>query len=96
MISKYATQIVFWAAVVLSVGSVALTYAGGEVFLAVIGLSVAFNVWSMLKSDREGFVKSSQIRRAYEPARHFNEAQTLVVMGLVMMQVGASAYAIMT
>ena len=42
-----------------------------------------------------GFVKSRQIRRAYEPPRHFNGFQVLIVLLLVMAEFALGAYVLM-
>ena len=96
MITRHFTQVVFWTAVLLSLLSVALVFAADEAFLVLLGVSALFNIWSLFKSERDGFVKSNQIRRAHEPARHFNPAQVAVVVVLVMAQVGLGAYALLT
>ena len=87
MIARHLTQVVFWSALLLSIVSVALAYLKGELFLVLLALSLGFNVWSVLKSEREGFVRSTELRRTYEPARHFNAAQMVIVVSLIMAQI---------
>lgn len=90
------TQIVFWTAVALSVVSVALVAALGPALLVAVGASVLFNLWSVFRSERGGFVREREYRRAYEPARRFNALQVFVVFGLVMVQCGAGAYVLLS
>ena len=96
MITKHLTQVVFGSAVFFSLLSSGLTFMLNDFFLILVVLSILFNIWSLLKSERDGFVKSSQFRRAYEPARHFNIAQVLIVMALLMLQFGLGAYVLLT
>ncbi len=92
MLAHYRTAVVFWSAFTLSVFSMGLLYVLGSLLLILLIISIAFNVWAVIKSDREGFVRSSELRRAHEPARHFNGAQVLVIFSLVIVQVTLGAY----
>lgn len=92
---RYKTALIFWIAVLFSVVSLGLIYVEELLAAACILLSVLFNVWSLWKSDREGFVKSKELRRAYEPARRFGVVQTLVLLGFVMGQIGAGTYVLL-
>ena len=42
-----------------------------------------------------GFVKSTQIRRAFEPARHFNGGQVFVLFATLILQAGVAAYVLL-
>ena len=99
-IKKHLTQVVFWSAVFLSVLSIALVFVLEDAYswvgLVLIGLSILFNLWSVRRSENSGFVQSREYRRAYEPARRFNMIQVFTVFGLVMVQCGVGAYALLT
>jgi hypothetical protein len=92
MLSRHKTTVIFWIAVFLSLGSLALLTTTDTWALIVLALSLAFNLWSVIKNDREGFIQSRQMRRAHEPARHFNAPQVLVIFLLMMGQIGLGAY----
>ena len=93
---RYQTALVFWGAVVLSFFSLGLLFAVDALSLALLVPSILLNVWSIRKNDQSGFVQSKELRRAYEPARHFSGMQVFVLTGLVMCQVGAGTYALLT
>jgi hypothetical protein len=96
MIAKHITQTVFWSSIVLTLVSIGLAYMSGKVFLILLGLSIVYNLWALHKSDNEGFVKTNQLRRAYEPLRHFNGVQVLTVLSSLMAQLSFIAYMIVT
>lgn len=90
------TSVVFGTCTVTSLLSIGLVLAFGHWSFAVLVLSVGYNIWALIISERHGFVRSSQLRRAYEPERHFNAAQVLTVVVYVMAQFGVGAYALLT
>ncbi len=93
---KHKTLVIFGSVIVLALASTGLTLFYGKVWIPLVLFSVACGVASIYKSEKEGFVKSKEIRRSYEPPRHFNSAQTLTVVVLIMAQVGVCAYALLT
>lgn len=96
MIRRYKTAFIFWTAVLLSLLSMTAALLLGPLSLALIVPSSLFNLWCVWKSDRGGFVKSKQLRRAHEPARRFNGLQTFTVLLLLMGQIGLGTYALLT
>ena len=64
----------------------------GPWFLFLVAASLLFNVWALIVSERRGFVRSNQIRRAFEPNRHFNAAQVFIVSALIMIQLAGAAF----
>lgn len=100
LLKKHLTQVVFWSAMLLSCASLGLVVVLNEPYvwlsLLVLLVSVAFNLWSVRRSENSGFVQSREYRRAYEPARRFNMAQVFVVFAVVMVQCGLGAYALLT
>jgi hypothetical protein len=63
---------------------------------AATAVSMLFTLWSIWKSEREGFVRSRQMRRAHEPPRNYNGLQVLLLLALTMMQVGLASYFLIT
>lgn len=49
----------------------------------------------LLINDRRGFIRSREMRRAYEARRHFSIMETIVLFVLVMANMLAVAYAIL-
>lgn len=92
MLARHRTQVVFWTALALSAISLAAAVLVDPWLFLLVGASLGYNLWAVVKSDREGFIRSKQLRRAHEPARHFSEMQTFLVLALIMAQVGAAVY----
>ena len=93
---RYRTPFVFWTATFFSLASMALVLGIGESLFFLLPLSILYDLWSVVQSERKGFVKTRQIRRAYEPARHFNGFQVLIVLLLAMVEFALGAYVLMT
>ena len=93
---RYRTPFVFWTATCFSLASIVLVWGASESLFFLLPLSILYNLWSVIQSERKGFIKTRQIRRAYEPARHFNGFQVLVVLLLVMAEFALGAYVLMT
>ena len=93
--TKHMTLLVFLAAAILSVVSIGLVFLQGNWFLILLLVSVAANLAAVRVSEKGGFVRTNQMRRAHEPPRHFNAAQTLSLMGLVVVQVILGAYSLL-
>lgn len=90
---KHLTTIVFWSALALSVISSGLAFVFAEpLWLILLGGSLLYNLWAVFTSDRTGFIKEKEMRRAYEPPRHFNPLQIFITLGMVMVQLGVAAY----
>jgi uncharacterized membrane protein len=86
------TQFIFTAALLAALASIVLPFALGCVALLATLASMAFSIWAIHKSDTTGFIKTSQIRRAFESARHFNIGQVILLFGLLLVQVLVVAY----
>ncbi len=96
MIRRHVTQFVFWTTVFFSIATLVGLLARKDVLLIPMMISVVFNIWAVAKSERDGFVKTTQMRRAYEPARHFNIAQVFAILIFVMIQVSLGLYVLLT
>lgn len=91
-LQQHMTSVVFALAIVLSGASLVLDPIFDPPFPFFTSVSLFFNVWSLYRSDRDGFVKAREMRRAYEPRRQFSGLQTFVLLLLVMSQVGTGTY----
>ena len=96
MFRKHQTRLVFGAAVVLSVLTIGLLMLLEEPLIPTVIASAAFNCWALVTNDRKGFSRSKEMRRAYEPERHFTSGQILFMIGLLMLQVGAVTYVLVS
>jgi hypothetical protein len=96
MIVRRATLLVFICCILLSLASLAVLLAAGTVGLVVVAASVLANLGAILISERKGFSKTTQLRRAFEPSRHFNSAQVGAIVLLVMVQVTLGLYVLLS
>ena len=97
LVTQHVTLLVFSAALIFSLSSLLLLFVTDEATaLGAIVFSVLFSVWSIWQSEQRGFVQSRQMRRAFEPARHFNGAQVLSLVVLMMAQIGLASYFLIT
>lgn len=95
-VSKHMTSVVFAICSLVSLLSIALVLLLSDLLLLLLALSLVSNVWALVVSERHGFVKTNQIRRAFEPERHFNAGQVLIIVVLIMTQIGTTAYVLLT
>ncbi len=97
MLARNVTVFYFATAFSLALITTALPVLFDQPGLLVLTLaSFMFTIWVLRRSDGKGFVKSSQIRRAFEPARHFNGTQTFVLFVLLVVQAAAAAYILLS
>lgn len=88
--------VVFWlVAPVGAAGAVlplSLNLGWAWMTLSAIFVQVAI----LMTNDRRGFIKSREIRRAYEARRHFSMFETIILFLLVMTDILVLAYAFLT
>jgi hypothetical protein len=92
----HRTALIFWTVIVLSIASAGLLRSDHALRYPVLLLAVVLNAWSIAKSERDAFVCSRQLRRAYEPARHFTPGQVLVVLVSTKVLFGLGTYVLLT
>ena len=59
------------------------------------GASIVLLIAMLLINDRRGFIRSREMRRAYEARRHFSIIETLALFLLVMAAMLSGAYALL-
>lgn len=95
-IQRHRAKIVFFVALSASFVSIALAAVDVVVFLVAVTASVAYNIWSLMRNERSGFVRSSEMKRAHEPSRHFSAVHVFILIAMVMLQLMAVAYVLLT
>jgi len=58
--------------------------------------AIIVQVAILMTNDRRGFIKSREVRRAYEARRHFSMFETVVLFLLIMIDILVLAYAYLT
>lgn len=95
--TRHVTVFVFLVALVIALASLASFYVVPEnMAFGIVGFSILFSLGTILVSERGGFVRTRQMRRAYEPARHYNGFQVLALIILIMLQIGIVAHFFIT
>lgn len=97
ILARHFTQVIFWGCCLSSLFAILLSVSGFLGWWAatpyvVLAASMAFKVWAIRRSEREGFVKSREMRRAFEPARHFNGAQVFTLVVLIILEIGVATF----
>ncbi len=95
MLARNVTLLYFVVSLSLALVSIALPVVFGAPLLVLTLASFLFTIWALRRSDGRGFVKSTQIRRAFEPARHFNGAQVFALFVTLILQAGVAAYVLL-
>lgn len=96
MVTRHVTQVIFWCTLVLTLVSIGLTAALQDSVFLLLVLSAVLNLAVLYRNERGGFVRSKELRRAYEPARHLNVAQLVVLFLGVLAQFTLGAYVLIT
>ena len=94
MIARHLTFVHFALALALAVASVGVALVLRPWGVLAIAASAAYSVWALRRSEHRGFVRTGQMRRAFEPERHFNGAQVTLLFLALMAQAVAAAYAL--
>ena len=94
MLTFHVTARYFALALVVGVVGLAIALVAGPVGVAGTVAAMAFTVWLLRRSETHGFVRSGQMRRAFEPERHFNGIQTMVLFGMLMVMTLVAAFAL--
>lgn len=94
---RHVTLIIFCVVLAFDLASISwlLTNDGPAAFATTVA-SMAFSLGAIWFSEQKGFVRTRQMRRAFEPPRNFNGAQILTIMMVVMVQIGLASYFLIT
>ena len=87
--------VVFWLVAPLGVAGAALPVVlnYGWVYLTFSAILVQIGI--LMLNDRRGFIRSREMRRAYESRRHFSILETIILFLLIMGDMLVAAYAIL-
>lgn len=96
MFVRHVTQVVFWGSLALSLVSLGLTVLLGDDVIVLLTVSTAANLAVLYRNEQGGFVRSRELRRAYEPARHLNAAQLITIFFAVVAQCMLGAYVLIS
>lgn len=87
--------VVFWLIAPLGVAGVATPVVIDVQWVWLTAAAIVLQIWILLINDRKGFIRSREMRRAYEARRHFSILETIVLFLLIMADMLAAAYALL-
>ena len=95
MFKKVRTEIIFTAAALLGLLSLAALLNAGLQSIPFVLLVHGFLIWTLVKSETDGFIKTKGMTRAGDPQREFHPLQSLIIFLITVAQVAVSAYTVL-
>lgn len=87
--------VVFWLIAPIGAAGVATPVVMDVQWVWLTAAAIVLQIWMLLINDRKGFIRSREMRRAYEARRHFSILETIVLFLLIMADMLAAAYALL-
>lgn len=87
--------VVFWIVAPFGVAGIGLPVVWSVQWVWLTAFAIVLQIWMLLINDRKGFIRSREMRRAYEARRHFSILETIVLFLLIMADMLAAAYALL-
>ena len=87
--------VVFWMVAPLGVAGIGLPVVLSVDWVWLTGAAIVLQIWMLLINDRKGFIRSREMRRAYEARRHFSILETITLFLLIMADMLAAAYSLL-
>lgn len=75
---------VFWLVAPFGVAGVITPVILDVNWVALTGFAIVLQILILLMNDRKGFIRSREMRRAYEARRHFSILETIILFLLIM------------
>ncbi len=88
--------VVFWLVAPIGAAGVVTPVILDVQWVALTGAAILLQIGMLLINDRKGFIRSREMRRAYEARRHFSILETIVLFLLIMADMLSAAYALLT
>ncbi|MGA7305293.1 MAG: hypothetical protein WBW88_10485 [Rhodothermales bacterium] len=96
MLKKVTTEIVFAIAGISGLLSIAAMLTWGLATIPFAVLVHGLLIWTLVKSETEGFFKGRGMPRAGDPPREFHPLQSFILFAIALAQVSVSAYLVLT
>jgi hypothetical protein len=97
MLKTVRTEFIFAAAALVGLLSLAALINGGVTLLSlsVVLPAHGFLIWTLVKSDTDGFIKIHGMPRAGDPQREFHPLQSFILLLIAIAQVAIAAYQVL-
>lgn len=87
--------VVFWLTAPIGVAGIIMPMIESVEWVALTGFAIVLQIVMLRINDGRGFIRSREMRRAYEARRHFSILETIVLFLLIMADMLAAAYALL-
>ena len=87
--------VVFWLVAPFGVAGIGLPVVLDVQWVWLTAFAIVLQIWMLLINDRKVFIRSREMRRAYEARRHFSILETIILFLLIMADMLAAAYALL-
>jgi len=88
--------VVFWLVAPVGAAGVVMPVIEDVNWVWMTGVAILLQVVILRINDGRGFIRSREMRRAYEARRHFSILEVIVLFLLIMADMLAMAYALLT
>ncbi len=88
--------VVFWLVAPVGAAGAVLPFAMDLGWAWMTFSAIFVQVAILMTNDRRGFIRSREVRRAYEARRHFSMFETIVLFLLIMVDILVVAFAFLT
>lgn len=96
MLKKVTTEIIFAVTGIAGLLSIAAMLTWGLTTIPIAVLVHGLLIWSLVKSETEGFFGGREMPRAGDPPREFHPLQSFILFIIALAQVSVSAYLVLT
>ena len=87
--------VVFWLVAPVGAAGVAMPVIDDVQWVWMTGFAIILQIVILRINDGRGFIRSREMRRAYEARRHFSILEVIVLFLLIMADMLAMAYALL-
>lgn len=96
MIKKLTTEVIFAVSGSAGLLSAAAMLSWGLSMVPFVVLAHGLLIWSLVKSETDGFFGGREMPRAGDPPREFHPLQSFILLIIALAQVAISAYLVLT
>lgn len=87
--------VVFWMVAPIGVAGIIMPVIEEVTWVWLTGSAIILQIFILRMNDGRGFIRSREMRRAYEARRHFSILEVIVLFLLIMADMLAMAYALL-
>ncbi len=96
MLRRIRTELIFAVAALAGLLSLAAITKVGMQSLPFVVLAHGLLIWSIVKSETDGFIETHGMPRAGDPQREFHPLQAFILFLIALAQLAMAAYLVLT